>query len=112
MKHDKIQDVVKSGNIVIPLYIYKDFSKLNIDYESFIFLMYLYNKGNKIPFDINTFCEELFCSTKDIMNYVSVLQKNKLIDIKATKNEKNIMEEYIYLDFCQKKMMKLFLKMI
>ena len=103
MKYNKLSDVVKSGNIVIPLYIYKDFSKFNIDYETFIFLMYLYSKGNKIPFDINKLSEEFSCDIKKIMELISKLQDNKLIEIKVIKNDKNIMEEYIYLDFFYEK---------
>lgn len=99
MKYGKLINVVKNGNIVIPLYIYKYFSKLNIDYESFIFLMFLYSKGNKIVFDINSLSKEFFCDNKKIMEYIGVLQKGKLIEIKVIKNEKNIMEEYISLDF-------------
>lgn len=99
MKYNKLSDVVKSGNIVIPLYIYKDFPKFNIDYETFIFLMYLYSKGNKIPFDINKLSEEFSCDIKKIMEFISKLQDNKLIEIKVIKNDKNIMEEFIYLDF-------------
>jgi len=103
MKYDKLSDVVKSNNIIIPLYIYKEFSKLNIDYETFIFLMYLYSKGNKIPFDINKLSEEYFTDVKKIMGYVSNLQKNKLIEIKVIKNDRNISEEFIYLDFFYEK---------
>ena len=99
MKYGKLVDIVKSGNIIIPLYVYKEFPKLNIDLESFLFLMYLYSKGNKIPFDINRLSEEFFCDVKTIMKYISVLQDKKLIEIKVIKNDKNIMEEFIYLDF-------------
>ena len=31
MKHEKLLDVVKSDSIIIPLYIYKEYPKLNID---------------------------------------------------------------------------------
>lgn len=103
MKYDKLQDVVKSTNIIIPLYIYKEYSKLNIDYETFIFLMFLYSKGNKIPFDINKLSEEFYSDIKKIMKYISDLQKNKLIEIKVIKNDKNISEEFIYLDFFYEK---------
>lgn len=99
MKYGKLVDIVKSGNIIIPLYVYKEFPKLNIDLESFLFLMYLDSKGNKIPFDINRLSEEFFCDVKTIMKYISVLQDKKLIEIKVIKNDKNIMEEFIYLDF-------------
>ena len=103
MKHEKLLDVVKSNNIIIPLYIYKEFNKLNIDYETFIFLMFLYSKGNKILFDVNKLSEEFYSDIKKIMEYVSVLQKNKLIEIKVIKNDRNISEEYIYLDFFYEK---------
>lgn len=103
MKYDKLQDVVKSNNIIIPLYIYKEYSKLNIDYETFIFLMFLYSKGNKIPFDINKLSEEFYSDMKKIMKYISDLQKNKLIEIKVIKNDRNISEEFIYLDFFYEK---------
>ena len=33
------------------------------------------------------------------MQFISILQKEKLIEIQVIKNEKNIMEEYISLDF-------------
>ena len=99
MKYGKLVDIVKSGNIIIPLYVYREFPKLNIDLESFLFLMYLNSKGNKIPFDINRLSEEFFCDIKTIMKYISVLQDKKLIEIKVIKNDKNIMEEFIYLDF-------------
>ena len=65
--------------------------------------MYLYGKGNKIQFDINRFSEEFFCDLKTIMKYMSILQEKKLIEIKVIKNDKNIMEEYIYLDFFYEK---------
>ena len=103
MKHEKLLSVVKSNNIIIPLYIYKEFKKLNIDYETFIFLMFLYSKGNKILFDVNKLSEEFYTDAKKIMEYVSILQKNKLIEIKVIKNDRNISEEYIYLDFFYEK---------
>ncbi len=103
MKYGKLLDIVKSGNIIIPLYIYKEYPKLNIDLETFIFLMYLNSKGNKIPFDVNKISEEFYCDIKKIMQLVSELETKKLIEIKVIKNDKNIMEEYINLDFFYEK---------
>lgn len=105
MKYGKISEIIKSENITIPLYIYKEYPNLNINLETFIFLMYLYNKGNKIPFDIHRLSEEFFCDVKKILEYIDVLQRNKLIEIKVLKNDKNIMEEFIYLDFFYEKML-------
>ncbi len=103
MKYGKLVDVVKSGNIVIPLYMYREYKNLGIDLESFIFLMYLNNNGNNIPFDINKLSEDLSCDVKTIMNYIAVLQGKKLIEIKVVKNDKNITEEYISLDLFYEK---------
>ena len=103
MKYNNLKDIIQRGNIVIPLYIYKQFPNLKIDLESFLFLMYLYNKGNKIPLDINRLSEDFFSDTKSIMKYISKLQDSKLIEIKVIKNDRNIMEEFIYLDFFYEK---------
>lgn len=105
MKYEKISEIIKSENITIPLYIYKEYPGLNINLETFLFLMYLYNKGNKIPFDIHKLSEEFFCDIKKILEYIDNLQKNKLIEIKVLKNDKNIMEEFIYLDFFYEKIL-------
>ena len=98
MNRDKLTELIKNKNIIIPLYIYKMFPKLDIDFESFMFLMYLYNKGNLIQFDMNKLSEEFSCDTKKIMKYFSNLQEKNIIDIKVIKNDKKIMEEFISLD--------------
>lgn len=103
MKYGKIVNIVKEQNIVIPMYIYKLFPKFDIDLETFIFLMYLSSKGNKLSFDVMKLSEEFSCDIKTIMRYVSELQSKKLIELKVTKNEQNIMEEYISLDFFYEK---------
>lgn len=103
MKNKKVIDILKSKNIVIPLYLYKSYFKLNINLEEFIFLMYLYNQGEKIIFDPNTIEEDLGIDIKDVMSIISKLTDNKLINLEVIKNDKNIMEEYISLEnFYQK----------
>ena len=103
MKYGKLLDIIKSSNIIIPIYVYKQFPKLDIDLETFIFLMYLHSKGNNQAFDINGLSEEFSKDIKTIMMYIATLQDKKLIDIKVIKNDKNIMEEYISLDMFYEK---------
>ena len=98
MKNKKITDIIKSGNIVIPLYLYKCYSKLNINLEEFIFIMYLYNQGETIVFDPNKISNDLGLSIKEIMIMISKLTDSKLINLEVTKNDKNIMEEYISIE--------------
>jgi len=98
MKNTKLIDIFKNGNIVIPIYMIKNYKKLNLNLEEFIFLMYLYNLGNKFLFDPNKFSNDLNIELKDIMNYVGILTDKKLIRVEVLKNEKNVMEEVVILD--------------
>ena len=103
MKSSKLIDVFKDGNIVIPVYFLKNYKELNLNCEEFIFMMYLYNLGNKFLFDPNKFSNELNINIKDVMNYISILTDKGLIKVEVLKNDKDIMEEVVILDdFYQK----------
>ena len=97
MKNSKLIDIFKNGNIVIPLYLLKNYKELNIELDEFIFLMYLYNLGDKFLFDHNKFSNELGMDTTSIMNYISILTDKLLIRVEVQKNDK-VMEEVISLD--------------
>ena len=98
MKNSKLIDIFKNGNIVVPLYLLKNYKKLNLEMDEFIFLMYLYNLGDKFLFDPNKFSNDLDIDTKDIMNYIGVLTDKKLIRVEVLKNDKNVMEEIVSLE--------------
>ena len=103
MKYGKVVELVKEKSIVIPMYIYRIFPKLEINLETFIFLMYLTSKGDMLLLDVKKLSEEFSCDIKKIMGYISLLQEKKLIELKVVKNDKNIIEEYISLDFFYEK---------
>lgn len=103
MKFGKILEMVKGNNIVIPMYLYKMFPKLEINLETFLFLMYLNGKGQDLAFDVKRLSEEFFCDIKKVMEYISILQEKKLMELKVVKNDKNIIEEYISLDLFYEK---------
>ena len=98
MKNSKLIDIFKNGNIVIPLYLLKNYKKLNIELDEFVFLMYLYNLGDSFLFDPNKFSNELGVDISTIMNYVSNLSDKNLIRLDASKNDKGVMEEVLLLD--------------
>ncbi len=98
MKYESIMETFKDGDIVIPIYMYKMLPNLNITLDSFIFLMFLRGRGGNIIFDIPYLSKSLGVSDKTIMNYVSELTTNGLLDIKVVKNDKGIMEEFINMD--------------
>ena len=98
MSSMKIIDLFSSGNMVIPLYLLKYYRKFNLKLDEFIFLMYLYNIGNKVIFNPNKYKEELGVELNDIMNYISVLSDKGFIKVDVIKNDKGLMEEVILLD--------------
>lgn len=98
MKNNKLIDVIKSGSIVVPLYLYKIKDKLSLDSDEFLFFIYLYNKGNNIIFNPNVIAEDLGCQLIDVMKYISLLSDKDLISVDVLTNDKNVREEYISLN--------------
>ena len=98
MKSSKLIDIFKQGNMVIPIYFLQHYKDFNLSMEEFVFLMYLYNLGNKFLFDPNKFGEDLNLGLMDVMNYIGILTDKHLISVQVLKNEKGLMEEYVVLD--------------
>ena len=108
MKSSKIIEVFKDGSLTIPMYILKNYKKLNLELNEFIFLMYLYNKNDCIIFDPNRFSKELNIDLTNIMEYVSNLNDKNYLKVDVKKNEKGLMEEVILLDSFYSKLSLLF----
>ena len=66
----KLIELYKSGHMVIPLYLLKNYKDLKLDLDEFIFLMYLYNKGDKELFDPGKISNDLNIPLKDVMKYI------------------------------------------
>lgn len=98
MKSSKLIEIFKNGNLVIPLYLFKNYKKLKLELNEFIFLMYIYGLGNKTLFNPNKFCDDLNLELMEVMNLVSNLTDKGFIKVEVLKNEKGIMEEIIVLD--------------
>lgn len=104
MKKDKMINLLKEKNIIIPIYIYKLYPQLNIDLETFMFLMYLYNSGDKIIFDAHKISEEFGTTLEKVLSYIDKLSNNKLINFCIIKNDKGISEEHISLEYFYEKL--------
>lgn len=98
MNNSKLIDIIKKGNITIPIYLLQKYKDLQINLDEFVFLMYLYNLGDKCLFDPNKFAEDLNFNSKEIMNYIGTLSDKGLISIDTIKTEKGLMEEQVILD--------------
>lgn len=99
----KLINVISSGNIVIPLYLLKIYKDLKLELNEFIFLMYLYSKGNNMPLNPKLYSDELGISQKDVLLLIDSLSTKHMIEDKVIKNDKNINEEVISLDLFYEK---------
>lgn len=93
-----IINIIKDGNLVIPMYLLRNYKKFDLKMDEFIFLMYLYNIGNKSIFDTTKYSNDLDINNKDILKLVSVLVDKDYLKIDSIKNDKNVREEVINLD--------------
>ena len=98
MKNSTLIDLFKDGNIVIPVYLLKHYKDLKLDFNEFIFMMYLYNLGNNILFDPKKISEDINVDLNDVMNYIGKLTDKKFVKVDVVKNDKGLMEEVLILD--------------
>ena len=98
MKSSKLLDLLKTGNIVIPIYLLKYYKDFALTMDEFVFIMYLYNQGNNVIFDPNKICDELNIKNSEVLTYISNLTDKKLINVETKKNDKGVIEEVISLD--------------
>ena len=97
MEMSNIIEIFKSGNIVIPLYLFKKIKDFKLKTDEFIFLMYLYNLGDKFVFDPSRFATDLNISNKKVMAYIEALTDKHFIRVEVLKNDKGLREEVILL---------------
>lgn len=98
MKSAKLIDIFKQGHIVIPLFMLQHYKELKLEIGEFLFLMYLYNLGNKFIFDPSKFASDLNLDIKDAMNYIGTLSDKHFIRVEVMKNDKGLMEEMVLMD--------------
>lgn len=107
MKKESIDMFFKQKNVVIPMFMYRCIKRLNIDVETFMFLMYLHNMGEKVIFNPIIASEDFGVDIAKIMQYIDKLTTAKLIGFELIKNQKNVTEEYLSLSFFYDKLTSL-----
>mgnify|MGYP007070193940 CR=1 FL=1 len=68
MKSSKLIEIFKDGQLVVPMYLLKHYKEMKLELNEFVFLMYLYNKGDHFLFDPNKFAEEMSMDLTGITN--------------------------------------------
>ncbi len=109
MKDKQIINLLSSRNMVIPLYMFKEYTKLDIELEAFIFLMYLYNLDDKCVFNPNKFSEDLNYPVNKIMEFIGTLTSKGLVKVEVIKNDKGLMEEVVMLEGFYNKLSLIFM---
>lgn len=100
----KLIELYTCGNMVIPLYLLKNYKELNLKLDEFVFLMYLYNNGDKTLFDPGKIGSDLNIDLKEVMKYISLLTEKKYVRVDVVKNDKGILEDRIDLEDFYRKM--------
>lgn len=101
--NNEMMNILKSKNYVIPSYLFHNYSKLGLNSELFLIMVYLMNNTSPIICDYNKFSKDL--NIKDIIEKINELVDNKYIEIKMEKNKEGKLEEYIDLDIFYNKLL-------
>jgi len=99
VKNSKLIDLLREGNFVVPIYLFKMYDKFDISFEDFIFLIYLSNLGDSFSFNPKKIADNIGYSITDIMTKIGTLTEKGLINVEVVKNEKGVMEEYLSLEY-------------
>ena len=92
----KLTNIIKDGNIVIPIYMFNLYKKYNLNLEELVFLMYLCNK-NFSSYDPVMISGELNMDINEVMGYISCLVDKGMVNLDVDKTS-GIIEEKINLN--------------
>ena len=107
--NNKIIEILKQRDYVVPSFLIKNYIKLGISAEDTILLIYLINISGEIICDYQKFSNDLNVDLKTVMQRINELLESKLIEIEIRKNQNSKLEEYINLDLLYN---KIFLQLI
>ena len=94
----KLVHLFKCGNMIIPLYFLKNYKKFKIEFEDFVFLIYLYNLGDGTLFNPKMISDSLGYSLSEVMQFISKHSDSNYIELKVVSCDKGIQEEVISLE--------------
>ena len=98
MNNNLIDELLKvNNNLIVPNYLIRYISKLDLDMNEFILLLYFINSKDRLVFDPKKISDDLYLDQNTILNIISSLTEKNYISIEMIK-ENNIIEEYISLD--------------
>ena len=97
MNKVKLNDLIKSGNITVPMYIIKEYSKFDLTLDEFVILIYLYNY-NKDIYDPSIIANDLNIEIEKVLIGIDSLSNKGLLSIDVSTTSNGVLEEKINLD--------------
>lgn len=97
MNKVKLNDLIKSGNITVPMYIIKEYSKFDLTLDEFVILIYLYNH-NKDIYDPSIIANDLNIEIEKVLIGIDSLSNKGLLSIDVSTTSNGVLEEKINLD--------------
>ena len=92
MNQVKLNELIKSKTITIPLYVLKMYKEFNLSSDEMILLLFLYDKDSYV-FDPNMIANSLDMEIMEVMNGISKLTDKGLINVVTKTNDSGIKEE-------------------
>lgn len=90
-----LKDALKvNNNIIIPEYLLKYRTELNLDIDEFVLLVYLINQKDLVMFDVNNLSSKLYMESNKVLELISSLNEKNYISIEMKKTN-GVIEEYI-----------------
>lgn len=110
MNNKLIENLVKvNKNLIIPDYIIKYYSKLNLEGLSFILMIYFINQKENITFDINKISKDLNLEQSVVLGLINELNEKNYISIEMIKKN-GIIEEFISVELFYNKICSLLIE--
>lgn len=98
MNKNLIDELIKvNKNLIVPSYLIKYISKLNLETNEFIIILYFLNNKDKLILNPQKISEDIYISQNEVLEIINNLLEKGYISIEMSK-ENNIIEEYISLD--------------
>ncbi len=102
MNQVKLNELIKSKMINVPVYVLRIFKEFNLTIDEIILLLFFYDKDGEV-FDPSLIADSLNMELIDVMKVVSSLSDKGLVSVKTKTNEAKVKEEIIDLSLVYEK---------
>jgi DNA replication protein len=98
MKINNLMNILKMGNLSTPKFLLKNYKKLGLTSEEFIFITYLINDGHDILLDVEKIANDMGLNNHEVLNLIETLKEKDMLTVIVNKDGKKITSEYLSLD--------------